>query len=312
MPNLSPRLDRLSPFLRVAIPLTAVIAALVALIMIAGRTDKTAGSETTNARAAPDDAASQPPESPMRTPVPLATATATTVPDGSEVVDALSGIAPAPESTPLEPSASPTEAPPPLTFQGPSPTATLVPQPAAPLVTPPPPPPAPSPIATATIPPPAPTLAPPTPIPPPPPAPTPVPQPPPVSLNAIESALLAAHNEERNARGLGSLSANGILTAIARERAQDMAANNYFAHTSPSGETAFTLMDEANVSYSLAAENIANGTYGPDQIVDVTMDAFMNSSGHRQNILEPSFTKIGIGVAQVGGRYYIAVVFTAP
>src|SRR5688572_16592558 len=92
--------------------------------------------------------------------------------------------------------------------------------------------------------------------PPPPPTATPVPPPPPppaappaapvaTGLGSMEAAMFSQHNQQRAGAGLGALSVDASLTNIARRRAQDMAAKNYFAHTSPTGETAFTLMNGA-------------------------------------------------------------------
>jgi uncharacterized protein YkwD len=89
-----------------------------------------------------------------------------------------------------------------------------------------------------------------------------------------------------------------------------MAAQNYFSHTSPSGETAFTLMEAYGFKYALAGENIARNNYPDADSVKVAMDGFMNSPGHRQNILEPRFTKVGVGFALGSdGMKYYAVVF---
>ncbi len=89
-----------------------------------------------------------------------------------------------------------------------------------------------------------------------------------------------------------------------------MANKNYFSHTSPSGETAFSLMDAAGYTYAIAGENIARNNYPNDQTEEVAMTGFMNSAPHRENILEPRFTRVGIGVAiDANGMKYFAVVF---
>jgi uncharacterized protein YkwD len=156
-----------------------------------------------------------------------------------------------------------------------------------------------------------PTPMPPTPIPTQPPEPTAVPQQPVATgFSGLESAMFQAHNQERSANGIASLQADGTLASIARERAQDMATKGYFSHTSPSGETAFTLMANYGYGYSIAGENIARNNYPEDQSVLAAMNGFMNSPGHRANILEGRFTKVGIGVAiDSDGMIYFAVVF---
>lgn len=195
-----------------------------------------------------------------------------------------------------EPEAPPEEAPPPeptatpvVVVSAPPPTATPRPAPPPPTATP----------------------RPPTPVPPPPTA-TPVPPPPaaPVGLSAMEQELYNLHNSHRAQNGLPSFRLETTLVHIARTRAQDMAAKNYFSHTSPSGETAFTLMGQWSFSYTAAGENIARNDYPNQQTVTIAMNGFMNSPGHRANILERDFNTVGIGVAVgANGMKYFAVVF---
>ena len=118
------------------------------------------------------------------------------------------------------------------------------------------------------------------------------------------------HNTNRAASGLPSLRLDSTLVNIARHRAQDMSARNYFSHTSPTGETAFTLITQWNFSYTAAGENIARNDYPNQQSVTIAMNGFMNSAGHRANILERDFNSVGIGVATgANGMKYFAVVF---
>ena len=122
--------------------------------------------------------------------------------------------------------------------------------------------------------------------------------------------MFAQHNQQRGANGLASLQLDGTLVAIARERAQDMATNNYFSHTTLTGGNVFGIMDAYGYVYALAGENIARNNYPQSQSVQVAMDGFMNSPGHRANILEPQFTRVGIGAAvAANGMIYYAVVF---
>lgn len=84
-------------------------------------------------------------------------------------------------------------------------------------------------------------------------------------------------------------------------KSQDMAKNNYFSHTSPTYGSPFDLMKKYGISFHAAGENIAMGQTSPSQV----MNAWMNSAGHRENILKASYTKIGVGVAQnSSGTYY--------
>ena len=90
-------------------------------------------------------------------------------------------------------------------------------------------------------------------------------------------------------------------------KSQDMAQNNYFSHTSPTYGSPFDLMKKYGISYRTAGENIAMGQTSPSQV----MNGWMNSEGHRANILNSSFTKIGVGVVQnASGRYYWTQHFT--
>ncbi len=179
--------------------------------------------------------------------------------------------------------------------------------------------PAPEPEATATA-----EAPPPTPVPPPPPPtrvpPRPTPTPPPpaprppaapsVSLTAVEQELFGAHNSERAKAGVGPLQLDPTLESIARQRANDMAANNYFAHTSPSGQTAFTLMAQSGYGYQIAGENIARNNYPDAESGSTAMTGFMTSPSHRSNILEGRFTKVGVAMAfGSDGMKYFAVVF---
>lgn len=122
--------------------------------------------------------------------------------------------------------------------------------------------------------------------------------------------MFQSHNAQRANNGVAGLSIDAQLVQVARARAQDMADNNYFSHTSPSGQTAFSILNGMGYSYSIAGENIARNNYPDSQSVQVAMDGFMNSSGHRANILDGRYTKVGIGAAiGADGMKYFAVVF---
>lgn len=218
---------------------------------------------------------------PTKTPLSLASMESVTE-DGEP---GLPPAAPLAEPTPAE--ATPTSVPPPPPPTA-APTAAL-PEPMATPVPPPPP--------TATTAPPPPTV-------------TPRPPAAPVSLNLFEQQMFDLHQIERAKAGLSGFTLDATLVNIARLRAQDMAAKNYFAHTSPTGETAFTLMAQFGYAFSTAGENIARNNYPDSQTASVSMTGFMNSPGHKSNILHPPFTKIGIGYAVAAdGMKYFAVVF---
>ena len=126
----------------------------------------------------------------------------------------------------------------------------------------------------------------------------------------MESTLFELHNKERAGAGLGPLALDATLCAVARARAQDMAAKGYFAHTSPSGETAFDLMAQAGYRFRMAAENIARNDYPAGQAASVAMSSFMASSGHRANILNSGYRRGCVGYAGAGRVHYFAVVFS--
>ncbi|MGK5530239.1 CAP domain-containing protein [Streptomyces sp. URMC 129] len=125
------------------------------------------------------------------------------------------------------------------------------------------------------------------------PEPAPAPAPAPVTDPelAAAQAVLALVNEERAAVGCRPLTTDPELTELAAGRSADMAARDYFAHTDPDGLTPWDHAAAAGVT-SLGAENIAWGQPNPEAV----MDAWMESEGHRANILNCAFTTVGIGV----------------
>lgn len=112
-----------------------------------------------------------------------------------------------------------------------------------------------------------------------------------------ESDMVALVNKERTSRGLAPLVADASTTEVARGKSRDMFERKYFSHYDPDGKNAADRMNEANVTYSLVGENLA---YAPD--LASAHAGLMNSEGHRKNILEPKYHRIGIGVID-GGIY---------
>jgi uncharacterized protein YkwD len=129
------------------------------------------------------------------------------------------------------------------------------------------------------------------------------------SLSASEwiAAILAATNAARVAHGLVPLTAaSAELAQAAAIRGDEIA--QVFSHTRPDDRTCFTALDDCGVAYSCAAENIAyatTGYYDPQKVVD----AWMASSGHRANILNSSYTSLGIGYARSDGKEYFVQLF---
>lgn len=130
--------------------------------------------------------------------------------------------------------------------------------------------------------------------------------------------MLEMHNQERAAAGLPPLVANATLISVARQRAQEMAATGCFSHygpvggSCPSGGTAvfIAMVNATGYAWTALGENIAKNTYPAGQAVQVAMQGFMNSPGHRANILNPNFRRVGIGYAFGGGWHYFAVIFS--
>lgn len=116
---------------------------------------------------------------------------------------------------------------------------------------------------------------------------------------AYEKEVVRLVNEIRLENGLGVLEEDWELSRVARYKSQDMHDNRYFSHTSPVYGSPFEMMRNFGLTYRSAAENIAKGQTSPKAVVT----AWMNSSGHRANILNASYTKIGVGYVK-DGRYW--------
>ena len=131
-----------------------------------------------------------------------------------------------------------------------------------------------------------------------------------VSLAPLEADLTRRLNAERAAAGLPALAVDANLVTIARIRSSDMAVRGYFSHTSPEGQSAFTLLDEWGVPYSWAGENLARNNYPLEETVAVAVRDLMASPPHRANILNPNYTRVGVGYAEDGsGMRFYTVVF---
>ena len=119
------------------------------------------------------------------------------------------------------------------------------------------------------------------------------------SVLSYESEVIRLVNEVRRENGLKALTANWELSRVARYKSQDMLNKGYFSHTSPTYGTPFQMIKALGLSFRTAGENIARGYSTPQAVVN----GWMNSSGHRANILNASYTQIGVGyVAQ--GNYW--------
>lgn len=128
-------------------------------------------------------------------------------------------------------------------------------------------------------------------------------------VNSIENQVIQLVNQERTARGISPLRANLQLSKVASHKSQDMIDNSYFSHTSPIYGSPFNMMESFGISFIAAGENIALGQRSPKEV----MNSWMNSPGHRANILSEAFTEIGVGYAKgANGRNYWTQMFIKP
>ncbi len=118
-------------------------------------------------------------------------------------------------------------------------------------------------------------------------------------ISDFESKVIDLTNEQRRKNGLPNLQPDTALSNVAQEKSNDMQAKNYFSHTSPTYGSPFDMMRDFGVSYNSAGENIAMGQQSAEEVVN----AWMNSEGHRKNILSPNFTHIGVGHTTQGNYW---------
>lgn len=119
------------------------------------------------------------------------------------------------------------------------------------------------------------------------------------ALSVYEQKVVDLTNQERAKNGLPALKVDLTLSKMAREKSRDMSANGYFSHTSPTYGSPFDMMKKYGISYRYAGENIAMGQRTPEEVVK----AWMNSEGHRKNILSPNFNYIGVGYVSEGNYW---------
>ena len=119
----------------------------------------------------------------------------------------------------------------------------------------------------------------------------------PAKLSSFEAEVIRLVNEERAEYGLPALTTTDALTAAAAKRAEEISGD--YGHDRPDGSSCFTVLPEFGIRYETAGENIAAGQKTPAQVVR----AWMNSEGHRNNILNPDFTQIGVGYTYTGRGY---------
>jgi uncharacterized YkwD family protein len=116
------------------------------------------------------------------------------------------------------------------------------------------------------------------------------------SLKAFEQQVVDLTNKERAKYGLPPLKIDTTLSKMARDKANDMAVHHYFSHTSPTYGSPFDMMKKYGIQFTAAGENIAEGQTSPEEVVN----GWMNSEGHRANILNKQYTHIGVGYSENG------------
>lgn len=125
-------------------------------------------------------------------------------------------------------------------------------------------------------------------------------------VKALEQKVIDLVNRQRAYNGLQALKANWELCRVARYKSQDMIDKRYFSHQSPTYGSPFRMMESFGIRFSAAGENIAYGQRTPQEV----MNSWMNSPGHRSNILNPTYNQIGVGVAKAAnGTFYWTQMF---
>lgn len=121
-------------------------------------------------------------------------------------------------------------------------------------------------------------------------------------LTTEEQEVFDLVNKQRTDNGLKALKVDSNLQKVAKEKANDMIKNNYFAHNSPTYGSPFDMMKKFGISYKSAGENLAGNSTGKRAV-----DAWINSEGHRANILNSSFNYTGVAVVESSkyGRIYV-------
>ena len=122
------------------------------------------------------------------------------------------------------------------------------------------------------------------------------------NMNSDEKEVFDLINKQRTNNGLAALKNDSEVQRVARIKAQDMVDNNYFSHTSPTYCSPFDMLKSFKISYKTAGENIAGNSSNSSAVT-----AWMNSSGHKANILNSNFNYTGIGVVSSPkyGKMYV-------
>lgn len=118
-------------------------------------------------------------------------------------------------------------------------------------------------------------------------------------ISQLAQQVIDLTNAQRKQNGLPALQTDAKLSSVAQTKSDDMQKNGYFSHTSPTYGSPFDMMRDFGVTYRTAGENIAQGQRSAQEVVN----AWMNSEGHRKNILSKDFTHIGVGYDATGKHW---------
>ena len=131
------------------------------------------------------------------------------------------------------------------------------------------------------------------------------------TTSKMETAVQQRINEIRQKNELNPLENNESLAQVARNYSQQMARDNFFSHTGSDGSTLAQRVSAGGISYFVVGENLFKSTNAPSP-VPLAVKGWMDSPGHRENILRPVFTQTGVGVWREGNTYYITQLFMRP
>jgi uncharacterized protein YkwD len=125
----------------------------------------------------------------------------------------------------------------------------------------------------------------------------------------VEAASFNLINEDRIKAGLPALVWDPQIAAVARAHSADMRNRNFYSHTNPDGQDFAARLRSAGLSFRTAGENLARTTNVSNPATSANAE-FLQSEGHRKNLLNPSFTRVGVGVSRSGNTYWITQNFT--
>ncbi len=132
-------------------------------------------------------------------------------------------------------------------------------------------------------------------------------------LGQIEQDIFRRINQQRQEAGLAPLENNSRLRQLARDYSRQMARQNFFSHVSPGGESVVDRAQEANLRYSYIGENIFKSVNAPlNRLPNIAVQGWMDSPGHRRNILREAFTETGVGAWRQNNTVYVTQVFRRP